>query len=131
MDDMAGQEKTSGTLRGHKIERIDGVWFFVDTGEPAAGTWQGRPCGYCGLQNTADDHDGCLGVLKGGVINARCHDGRLSVLKGSVINACCGHGDIGQAYVQFETGLILRREEAVAFFKAQGKGHTFQHPPHS
>ena len=40
-------------------------------------------CNYCGLPNTKEGHDGCIGTLK------------------NVMNACCGHGHTRAAYVQF------------------------------
>ena len=76
-------------LRAHKIELKDGEWVFSDTKEPTVKTWHKRPCGYCGLYNTPEGHDACLGTLPG------------------VINACCGHGH-DPAYVQFENGVIIR-----------------------
>lgn len=73
-------------LRGHPIHTVAGVWYFTDTGEPTADNWKERPCGHCGLPDTPEGHDGCLGTLPG------------------VMNACCGHGRIDEAYVQFSTG---------------------------
>lgn len=86
-------------LRGHTIELRDGVWVFCDTGEPTVGAWQARPCGHCGQHNTAEGHDACLGTLPG------------------VMNACCGHGDVGDAYVQFLNGDCLRGIESARFFE--------------
>lgn len=41
-------------------------------------------CQHCQLHKTPENHDGCIGTLKG------------------VTNACCGHGLDNQAYVQFD-----------------------------
>lgn len=82
-------------LRGHDIRLIDGEFYYCDTGELTAETWRDRPCGHCGLYNTPEDHDGCLGAMP------------------NVINACCGHGEIGEAYVQLTSKEIFRGEEAL------------------
>jgi hypothetical protein len=74
-------------LRGHKIEKVNNQYVYSDTKEPTAGNV--RNCGYCGLPNTKEGHDGCLSTLKG------------------AMNACCGHGH-EEAYVQFENGMIIR-----------------------
>lgn len=42
-------------------------------------------CGNCGLKRTPEGYDGCIGHLKGGVMNA-----------------CCGHGNELGAYIQFD-----------------------------
>lgn len=47
------------------------------------------PCAFCGLEDTPDGHDGCIGTLP------------------DVMNACCGHGTIEFAYVQFWDGLTV------------------------
>lgn len=91
------------SLRGHKIIENEGVFRFADTGESTVETWEQRPCGYCGLSNTIEGHDGCLGTLEG------------------VVNACCGHGCVDDAYVQFCTGEVLRKGMAARFFEAQLK----------
>jgi hypothetical protein len=49
-----------------------------------------RACGHCMIANTPEGHDPCLGTLPG------------------VMNACCGHGDASEAYVQFESGMVMR-----------------------
>src|SRR5690625_1632556 len=94
---MTGDTMTKSRLRGHEIERINGTWVFSDTKEPTALTWKGRPCGYCGLRNTPEDHDGCLGTLP------------------DVVNACCGHGETKEAYIQFGDGRIIRGNDARRF----------------
>lgn len=82
-------------LRGWPIEMVDGVWRFVDTGEPTADSYKRRPCGFCGLSSTPEGHDGCLGTLPG------------------IMNACCGHGRTHEAYLQFHDGSIIRSVDAV------------------
>lgn len=85
------------TLRGHKIECVNGVYIYTDTKEPTVGNE--RDCGFCGLSNTIEGHDGCLGTLPG------------------VMNACCGHGDIKQAYVQFDSDNAIYKDEAIKYFR--------------
>lgn len=88
---LAGEVPEPGersTLRGHPIVWDGEEWRYVDTGEPTVGNR--RHCGHCGFKDTPDGHDWCLHTLPG------------------VRNACCGHGDRDQAYIQFETGMIVR-----------------------
>lgn len=80
-------------LRGHPIHQKDGVWVYADTLEPTVDN--PRDCGHCGLANTLEDHDGCLGTLPG------------------VMNACCGHGVTREAYVQFWDKECVRGEDAL------------------
>jgi len=80
-------------LRGHKIEKINKKWVYSDTKQPTAGTI--RECGQCGMSNTKEGHDGCLGTLPG------------------LMNACCGHGDTREAYVQFLDGSVIGGADAV------------------
>jgi len=70
-----------GRYRGHKIIFHANEWLYADSMLPVKSST--RECGYCGKINTPEGHDGCLGTLPG------------------VMNACCGHGEIGDAYVQF------------------------------
>ena len=76
----------SNYLRGHKIKysTTQDAWIYADTGDKVEDMWKHRPCNYCGLDNTPEGHDGCLGTLP------------------HVKNACCGHGQIEDAYVQLE-----------------------------
>lgn len=78
------------TFRGHDIHKEDGEWLFSDTNDPVSATWKVRPCGHCNIANTQGGYDGCIGRLPG------------------VMNACCGHGEPESAFIQFNTGLILR-----------------------
>lgn len=97
----AMEEKQMSKLRGHEIKLSGNEWIYCDTEESTVDTWRDRPCGYCGLHNTKEDHDGCLGTLPG------------------VINACCGHGNCSEAYVQFKDGSIIRKEDAIEWIDAQ------------
>lgn len=71
----------SDSHRGHPIVLVGGAWLYSDTREPVAEN-PDRDCGHCGLPNTPEGHDGCLGTLDG------------------AMNACCGHGNAAEAYVQ-------------------------------
>lgn len=79
--------------RGHSIiENTLGQWVYVDTlllvsDDP------NRPCGYCGLPNTPEGHDGCLGKIP------------------NAMNACCGHGILREAYIQYTDGTIVSSDE--------------------
>lgn len=78
------------SLRGHAIY-FDGREFrFSDNHQSTVETWKDRPCGHCGLNNTPEGHDGCLGTLPG------------------VSNACCGHGVDRAAYIQYTDGTEVR-----------------------
>lgn len=84
-------------LRGHAIELVDGAWVYSDTREPTVvdGVYAERTCGHCGIPQTPEGHDGCLGELAG------------------VENACCGHGQERDAYVQFRDGVTVYGRDAV------------------
>ena len=49
-----------------------------------AGSGQYGICVKCNKGPTKEGHDGCLGTLKG-----------------DIMNACCGHGNDDQAYIQY------------------------------
>lgn len=90
-------------LRGHEIY-WDGEQFrYKDDDAPTVGNE--RTCGHCGIPNTEDGHDGCLGYLPG------------------VMNACCGHGQENEAYVQFPDHSVVRGEDATAVIQAM-KGYS-------
>lgn len=74
--------------RGHEIIFSKGKSRYKDTLTPTIGNR--RSCGHCGLDDTKEGHDGCLGTLSGGVMNA-----------------CCGHGQERESYVQFFDGKRL------------------------
>jgi hypothetical protein len=83
--------------RGYDVEwvREDNCWYFCDTNLPMLETQADRPCGFCGLDDTIDGHDGCLSTLPG------------------VMNACCGHGRWQDAYIQSMDGSIVDGNEAI------------------
>jgi len=83
-----GRDKR-GHFRGHQIAWVDGRWIYEDTKESVA-QMPSRVCGFCGIPNTAEGHDSCLGALPG------------------VMNACCGHGVQSEAYIQFTNGVTIR-----------------------
>jgi len=83
-------------LKGHEIEFTDNGWSYCDTNESTADTWQKRHCGHCGLHDTQEGHDGCLGTLPG------------------IMNACCGHGGKHEgAYIQFWDKTCIRHDDAI------------------
>lgn len=82
-------------LRGHKIEKVDGVFVYSDTLEPTAGNR--RNCELCKIEDTEEGHDPCIGTLP------------------NVKNACCGHGNIHEAYVQMNEGTIIEGMAAIKF----------------
>lgn len=77
------------------MECIGGQWFFCDNGQSVKKTWEQRPCGHCGLHNTDEGHDGCLGTLP------------------DVMNACCGHGVDKDAYIQYSDGRRIGGKRAI------------------
>lgn len=87
------------TLHGHLVKKVNGKFYFADTGESTVLTWKNRPCGHCGEYRTKEGHDACLGVLEG------------------VMNACCGHGCTDSASIQFVDGSMLFGQEAINTFK--------------
>ena len=84
-------------FRGRDIYEgpITEIWYYEDTHLPVATTWRDKSCGHCGLSNTPEGHDGCIGTLP------------------NVINACCGHGQNSEAYIQFEDRSDVRGREAL------------------
>ncbi len=83
------------TFRGHPIYWDGTIFRYWDNHKPVKDTWLDRPCGHCGLENTKEGHDGCLGNLPG------------------VQNACCGHGGARIAYVQHDNGESVHGEKAL------------------
>ena len=63
-----------------------------------------RPCGYCGLHNTAEGHDGCIGTLP------------------NVMNAGCGHGCEMYRYIQYLNGECVRGHEALEIMQKHSLG---------
>lgn len=84
---------TTEKLRGHNIVYVGGEWLYEDTMTASAGNE--RSCGYCGKQNTGEGHDGCIGTIPG------------------AMNACCGHGESGDAYIQYFDKNDIRGVEAL------------------
>ncbi len=82
-------------MRGYETTFINNEWVYDDNGQSVVETWLERPCGHCGLNNTSEGHDGCLGILPG------------------ITNACCGHGDVNEAYIQFSNYECIRGDEAL------------------
>lgn len=75
-------DSNNNTWRGHPIIEIrHQEWVYRDTGQRVREN-PNRPCGHCGLPNTPEGFDGCLGEIPG------------------AMNACCGHGREADAYVQ-------------------------------
>lgn len=91
------------TWRGNEIvwSAFDDQWVYEYDKMPVKFN-PDRPCGRCGLPNTPEGHDGCLGTLPG------------------VMNACCGHGVEKDAYVQFGDGRIVRGKLAIQEFEKFG-----------
>lgn len=83
-------------LRGHAIESINEEWYYSDDKSPA---FVRRPCGHCGKKDTKEGYDGCIGKLK------------------EVMNACCGHGEVKEAYVQFNDTTRILGQEALDYIK--------------
>lgn len=90
-------------FRGHEIELKDDEWVYADSKQPVKDSWKDRPCGECGLRFTDEGHDGCLGTLP------------------TVKNACCGHGNVDEAYVQFNDDSIIQGLLALKAMKALKK----------
>lgn len=98
-----GRSVNEGYFRGYPIERCGTEFLFSDTKQSVSETWLERPCGHCGLLNTEEGHDGCLGTLDG------------------VRNACCGHGVTNDAYVQFNNCKLIQGEEASQYINSLGE----------
>lgn len=77
-----------GHHRGHAMHETAAGWVYTDTGQLVSENVN-RDCGRCGLANTPEGHDGCLGTLPG------------------VRNACCGHGH-DEPYLQLASGGDVR-----------------------
>lgn len=88
--------------RGHPIvlNELTGRWLYVDTMRPVEDD-KNISCGHCGKTNTPEGHDGCLGTLPLGVMNA-----------------CCGHGRDSEAYIQFTDGVDVSGKQAREMQKA-------------
>lgn len=71
----------------------------MHTPEKANGGQIGR-CAHCKLTPTIDDHE--------------VYDGCLGKLKGNIMNACCGHGDSRIAYIQYWDGKRISGVKAIS-----------------
>jgi hypothetical protein len=93
---MAGVS-ARGYHRGHEMvfDQTTQQWVYIDTWQPVENA-PDRSCGFCGLANTSEGHDGCISSLPG------------------VMNACCGHGRKSEAYIQFADGRRVSGEDALA-----------------
>ena len=80
-------------LRGHQIYWDGLQWLYADNQTPTEGN--PRACGYCGLPDSSEGHDGCLQTIDG------------------VMNACCGHGSPDEAYIQYWDGSCIRGRTAL------------------
>lgn len=87
----------TGLLRGHPIFFKDNKWFYTDSNTLTID--KERPCSHCGLENSKEGHDRCLG---------RLHE---------IMNACCGHGCVEGAYLQYRNGKIITGVQAVKEIK--------------
>jgi len=89
-----------GFHRGHAMHFDEGAkaWRYDDDNTAVADA-PDRTCGYCGVANTPEGHDGCLGTLR------------------DVTNACCGHGRGEEAYVVLDDGKRLAGVAAIEFFQ--------------
>ena len=86
--------------RGYDCYVINEIWYYCDDlSETARG--HREACGYCGLKDTIEGHDGCIGTLEG------------------VRNACCGHGIAKDAYVQFPDSSDIRGKEALEYIEKE------------
>lgn len=85
-----------GRLRGHPIywDTVVEMWRYSDTDESTEATHKDRACGYCGMRETPEGHDACLGTLP------------------NVMNACCGHGEAEKAYIQRWDRTVVRGQKA-------------------
>jgi len=87
--------------RGNHIYLDDSTheWKYVDNNIAVSEHWKERPCGHCGKKCNDDGHDNCIVNLLG------------------VKNACCGHGDISDAYIQFDDGRYISGAAACIVFQ--------------
>lgn len=93
-------------LRGHPVIHKNDEPFYKDTGLPVAGSAP-RPCIRCKRLFNFGKPDACLGALPG------------------VKNACCGHGNKEDAYIQFNSGVVVRGFE-VENYKWEKKGSVWK-----
>ena len=66
-------------------------WFYASDDKPLPlDGGEERPCTHCGLECVDGEPDPCFGKLPG------------------VKYACCGHGFANDAYIYFESGVVIR-----------------------
>ena len=90
--------------RGHPtyFDEATQLWKYEDGSGTLLDHGSTKGCGRCGKSRTANDHDPCIANLP------------------NVMNACCGHGNDGEAYVQFWDGSRIAGADALRF----QEGHT-------
>jgi hypothetical protein len=88
-----------GYNNGHKVEFVDGVWYYMDTSEPTHLPENNRACSHCEKLPTKEGHDACLKTLPG------------------LQNACCGHGRIDEAYIHFRDGEAIYGADAISIIE--------------
>lgn len=86
------------TWRGHDIYFLNNVWRYESDDTPVSKD-PNRKCIHCDVEQTEEGHDGCLGTLRG------------------IMNACCGHGNDGEAYIQFTKDITVRGKYAAYIFR--------------
>lgn len=98
-----GPPMARGYHRGHEMECHDAeTWYYVADGVRVADD-PDRDCGHCGIPQTREGHDGCLGTIPGAE------------------NACCGHGRPDEAYVTIGA-IRYSGDEALEIFRIHGVG---------
>lgn len=92
-------------------------------------------CNHCGLDRTAEGHDGCLGTLQDNASSVPRHNApkkrkrriRKKIIARGPMNVCCGHGGRAEgAYIQYRDGTRLGEAEALAEFKRLGVGPNME-----
>lgn len=88
--------------RGHSIKLVNNVWVYDSDDKPVS-LDQRRPCAHCGMAETQQGYDACIGEISGAT------------------NACCGHGDSFYAYIKFRNGNVVAGQSALDYFIKLGK----------
>ena len=89
---------TTSKWRGNTIYCKNDKWHYQKDNKLVSEDSR-RKCGHCGESETKEGHDGCIGKIP------------------DVMNACCGHGSIGEAYIQYNNGAVIRGEYAINIMK--------------
>jgi len=96
------------THRGYEVKFHNGRLIYCDNAQSVEGDHRAT-CGFCGLHDTPEGHDGCLGTLP------------------NVEEACCGHGDNRQAYVRYDDGSYHEGEDTLKLMlKMRGQTNESQ-----